>query len=212
MSHLDRLAKPHLPTSNHVTKQTVQQSTSPQIFTYGMIYSHNDNFGFLSDPVNNNNESPVFGEISNGLQPHLDTLLDSTQKSITIESVVCSEKHMLLLTSDGEVFSMNTIDYVINESTPMVKKPNDCHGFKKIDGFGNARVLKLAAHYEGNHFLALNAEHHVYAWGCGESGRLGLNDTQSRDEPSKIIALASKFISKIYCGAAYSAAVTISGI
>lgn len=209
MSHLDRLAKPYLPATNYITKQTIQQSGSPQLFTYGMIFSNNDNFGFLSDPVNS--ELPVFGETSTGLQPHLDNLLDSIQKTITIECVVCSEKHMLLLSSDGEVFAINTSDYVINASTPMVKKPNDMHSFRKIEGFGNAKVLKLAAHYEGNHFLALNAEHHVYAWGCGDDGRLGLNDTQSKDEPTKITALANKFISKIYCGAACSAAVTISG-
>lgn len=223
MSHLDRLAKPHLPTSSnyHITKQTIQNSVSqPQLFTYGMIFSNNDNFGFLADPINSSSSSgtasdlPVFGETSTvGLQPHLDNLLDSfPEKPITIESVVCSERHMLLLTSDGEVFSINTSDYVINESTPMAnKKPNETHAFKKIEGFGNSRVLKLAAHYEGNHFLALNAEHHVFAWGCGENGRLGLNDTQSRDEPTKITALANKFISKIYCGSAYSAVLTISG-
>lgn len=209
MSHLDRLAKPHLPTTNYITKQTIQQSGSPQLFTYGMIFSNNDNYGFLSDPVNS--EMPVFGPASTGLQPHLDNLLDSIQKSLTIESVVCSEKHMLLLSSEGEVFAINTSDYVINASTPMVRKPNETHSFRKIEGFGNAKVLKIAAHYEGNHFLALNAEHHVYAWGNGEDGRLGLNDTQSKEEPTKITALANKFISKIYCGASSSAAVTISG-
>ncbi|XP_031621811.1 probable E3 ubiquitin-protein ligase HERC2 [Contarinia nasturtii] len=209
MSHLDRLAKPHLPASNYVTKQTIQNSATPQLFTYGMIFSNNDNFGFLSDPINS--DLPVFGEASSGLQPHLDTLLDSVQKTITIDSVVCSEKHMLLLSTDGEVFAINTSDYVINESTPMVKKPNESHAFKKIEGFGNSRVLKLAAHYEGNHFLALNAEHHVFAWGENGNGRLGLSDTQSRDEPTKVTALANKFISKIYCGSAYSAVLTISG-
>lgn len=211
MSHLDRLAKPHLPALNYVTKQTIQNSATPQLFTYGMIFSNNDNYGFLSDPVVNS-DLPVLGEASIGLQPHLDNLLDSVQKTITIDSVVCSEKHMLLLSTDGEVFSINTSDYVINESTPMVKKPNEMHAFKKIEGFGNSRVLKLAAHYEGNHFLALNAEHHVFAWGENGNGRLGLNDTQSREEPTKITALANKFISKIYCGSAYSAVLTISGM
>lgn len=216
MSHLDRLAKPHLPASNYISKQVIQNSmtVSPLLFTYGMIFSNNDNFGFLSAPVNN--DLPVFGNAgdvsTSGLQSHLDNLLESMLKSITIDSVVCSEKHMLLLSTDGEVFSINTSDYVINESTPMAtKKSNESHAFKKIEGFGNSRVLKLAAHYEGNHFLALNAEHHVFAWGCGENGRLGLNDTQSREEPTKITALANKFISKIYCGSSYSAVLTISG-
>lgn len=217
MSHLDRLAKPHLPASNYISKQTIQNSmtVSPQLFTYGMIFSNNDNCGFLSDPVNS--DVPVFGNTGDastiGLQPHLDSLLESMQKSITIESVVCSERLLLLLSSEGEVFAINTSDYVINESTPInaVKRPTECHAFKKIEGFGNSRVLKLAAHYEGNHFLALNAEHHVFAWGCGDNGRLGLNDTQSREEPTKITALANKFISKIFCGSSYSAVLTISG-
>lgn len=209
MSHLDRLAKPHLPTASYVTRQAIQQSAAPQLFSYGMIFSNNDNYGFLAEPANN--EVPIFGDASSGLQPHIDALLDAVHEPITIDSIVCGEKHMLLLSADGEVFAINTVDYVINESTPTARRPGDAHAFKRIDGFGNARVLKLAAHYEGNHFLALNAEHHVYAWGCGESGRLGLNDTQPRDEPTKVMALANKFISKIYCGAAYSAAVTISG-
>lgn len=210
MSHLDRLAKPHLPASNYVNKQSFQNSASPQLFTYGMIFTNNDNYGFLSDAVSC--EIPVFGEASTGLQPHLDAMLDSLQKTITIESIVCSEKHMLMLSTDGEVFAINTSDYVINESTPMLKKPIESHAFKKIEGFGNSRVLKIAAHYEGNHFLALNAEHHVFAWGCGEHGRLGLGDTQSREEPTKVTALANKFISKIFCGSAYSAVLTISGM
>lgn len=209
MSHLDRLAKPYLPAASYITKQSIQQSATPQLFTYGMIFSNYDNLGFVSDPATS--EVPMFGETSTGLQPHLDALLDSTQKSITIDSVVCSEKHMLLLSDQGEVFSINTSEYVISESTPMVRKPSEMHSFTKIEGFGNARVLKIAAHYEGNHFLALNAEHHVFAWGSNENGCLGLNDTQSRDEPTKISALANKFISKIFCGAACSAAITISG-
>lgn len=209
MSHLDRLAKPHLPATNYITKQTFQQSGSPQLFTYGMIFSNNDNYGFLSDPENL--ELPVYGEASIGLQMYLDNLLDSIQKSITIESVVCGEKHILLLSSEGEVFAINTSDHVSNASTPMVRKPNEAPSFRKIEGFGNVKVLKIAAHYEGNHFLALNAEHHVYAWGSGEDGQLGLNDEQSKEEPTKITALANKFISKIYCGASRSAAITISG-
>lgn len=175
-----------------------------------MIFSNYDNLGFLSDQVSSE-AAPMFGEASTGLQPHLDALLDTIQKSIAIESVVCSEKNMLLLSDQGEVFSINTSEYVMNESTPMIRKPSELHSFKKIDGFGNARVLKIAAHYEGNHFLALNAEHHVFAWGSNDNGQLGLNDTQPRDEPTKITALANKFISKIFCGAACSAVITISG-
>lgn len=120
------------------------------------------------------------------------------------------------MSTSGEVFSIDTSDTAAasnsGESKATTATPNnDTQSMKQIDGFGNVPVLCVAAHCEGRHFLALNAEHHVYAWGVGDNGRLGLNDTQSRDTPTKLTSFADKFITKIYSGAAYSAAITISG-
>lgn len=35
-------------------------------------------------------------------------------------------------------------------------------------------VVKIAAHTEGKHFMALTNDHEVYAWGNGDGGRLGM--------------------------------------
>lgn len=187
-------------------QQNNQQSPSPQLFTFGAVFTSTDNCGFTADPIN---VFPIFGNASIGLQSHLDSLLDITNKTITIKHIVCAEKQIILLSTNGEVISIDTSDTMTGDAS---NSNSDSHStIKQIDGFGNASVLWIAAHCEGKHFLALNTEHHVYAWGTGEGGRLGLNDTLPRDSPIKVMALADKFITKIYCGAAYSAAVTISG-
>lgn len=153
----------------------------------------------------------MFGSTSNGLQPHLETLLETSKKSITIKSITCAEKQIILLTINGEVYTAGTSELMSCDVTPSNNTSESTQILRQIEGFGNSPVLSIAAHCEGRHFLALSSEHHVYAWGNGEGGRLGLNDTLPRDTPTKIIALADKFITKIYCGANCSAAISISG-
>lgn len=116
-----------------------------------------------------------------------------------------------MLTASGEVYAADTSELVTCDAALSTNGSESAPLFRQIDGFGNSPVLSLAAHCEGRHFLALNAEHHVYAWGSGEGGRLGLNDTQPRDAPTKVIALADKFITKVFCGGKCSAAISISG-
>lgn len=190
-----------------------QQCPSPQIFSLGALFTANENHGFTVDAAN---DLPIFGQAAAGLQCHLDALLESANKSITIKSIACAEKQIILLSTSGEVFSIETSDATMatnsgEQKVSSATPSNDTQSMKQIDGFGNVAVLCVVAHCEGRHFLALNAEHHVYAWGVGENGRLGLNDTQSRDTPTKLTSFADKFITKIFCGAAYSAAITISG-
>lgn len=207
ISHLDRLAKPHLPSSNFVVKtNSAQQNPTPQIFSLGSLFAANENCGFTADAMC---DLPLFTNSSAGLQPHLDALLESSGKSLTIKSIACGERHILLLTSNGELYSIDTSDSLANFDA--LAGVNELPALRRIEGFGGSPVLSVAAHCEGRHFLALNAEHHVYTWGNGDNGRLGHNDIQSRDAPAKVNALADKFITKIYCGAAYSAVVSISG-
>lgn len=37
----------------------------------------------------------------------------------------------------------------------------------------NKEVVKIGAHPEGKHYLALTKNSEVYSWGSGEGGRLG---------------------------------------
>lgn len=40
-------------------------------------------------------------------------------------------------------------------------------------GLKDKEVIKVAAHPESKHYLALTKEKEVYSWGLGENGRLG---------------------------------------
>ena len=45
-----------------------------------------------------------------------------------------------------------------------------------IGGFGDREVVKLAAHPDGKHYLALTKDGEVMSWGNGDGGRLGHGD------------------------------------
>lgn len=44
------------------------------------------------------------------------------------------------------------------------------------NGFGDREVVKLAAHPDGKHYLALTNDGEVFSWGNGDGGRLGHGD------------------------------------
>ena len=45
-----------------------------------------------------------------------------------------------------------------------------------INGFGEKEVVKIAAHCDSKHYLALTIDGEVYSWGNGDGGRLGHGD------------------------------------
>ena len=74
---------------------------------------------------------------------------------------------------------------------------------QQVEGFSDKEVVKLAAHPDGKHFLALTGDGDVYSWGSGDGGRLGHGDNNSRDEPTLIQALVGKHMVHIACGSTY---------
>lgn len=118
--------------------------------------------------------------------------------NISIRQIVCSEKNLYILSTKGEVFILDS--ELTSEQQPTL-----------IDGFGSTPILQLAAHCEGKHLLALNADKQVFSWGFGEGGRLGHGDVTPKTHPTKIQHFADNSIVKIYCGAAYSAAISATG-
>lgn len=46
-----------------------------------------------------------------------------------------------------------------------------------VQGLASRNIVKIAAHSDGHHYLALAATGEVYSWGCGDGGRLGHGDT-----------------------------------
>lgn len=46
-----------------------------------------------------------------------------------------------------------------------------------IHGLSSRKTVKLAAHPDGHHYLALTSNGEVFSWGSGDGGRLGHGDT-----------------------------------
>ncbi|XP_023810269.2 E3 ubiquitin-protein ligase HERC2 isoform X5 [Oryzias latipes] len=121
--------------------------------------------------------------------------------STGVTQIVCSEKVFLILSRSGAVYTQN---YKSTTLAPML-----------IHGLSSRKIVKLAAHPDGQHFLALSTSGEVYSWGCGDGGRLGHGDATYLEEPALITTFSGKQTGKqvvqIACGSTYSAAVTADG-
>lgn len=187
ISHLDRLAKPHLPAGNFSNK--VHQNIRPQqIFALGW-----NSFSSEMDGFNFDSGVDAYG---NYLKYGTSTI--ELDHKIQVQQMVSSDNCILILSSTGQVYSIKNTG-----------SDNSCHAL--LDGFENKVVIKVASHCEGSHFMALTADTQVYAWGSGTGGKLGLGDSQARDTPCKVHALTDKIVSGIFVGATYSACCTNSG-
>uniref|UniRef100_A0A3B5ANJ8 HECT-type E3 ubiquitin transferase n=1 Tax=Stegastes partitus TaxID=144197 RepID=A0A3B5ANJ8_9TELE len=121
--------------------------------------------------------------------------------SLGVTQIVCSEKGFLILSSTGAVYTQN---YKSTTLAPML-----------IHVLSSRKIVKLAAHPDGQHYLALSSNGEVFSWGCGDGGRLGHGDTTYLEEPTMIAAFNGKQTGKhvvhIACGSTYSAAITADG-
>eukprot|EP00066_Takifugu_rubripes_P008032 XP_003973941.1 PREDICTED: E3 ubiquitin-protein ligase HERC2-like isoform X2 [Takifugu rubripes] len=121
--------------------------------------------------------------------------------SLGVTQIVCSEKGFLILSSSGAVYTQN---YKSTTLAPML-----------IHSLSSRKIVKLAAHPDGQHYLALSSNGEVFSWGCGDGGRLGHGDATYLEEPTMIAAFngkqAGKHVVHIACGSTYSAVITIDG-
>ncbi|KAA0712570.1 E3 ubiquitin-protein ligase HERC2 [Triplophysa tibetana] len=83
--------------------------------------------------------------------------------NLGVTQIVCSEKEFLILTITGAVYTQN---YKSTTLAPML-----------VHALSARKVMKLAAHPDGQHYLALSVNGEVFSWGCGDGGRLGHGDT-----------------------------------
>ncbi|TKS74835.1 E3 ubiquitin-protein ligase HERC2 [Collichthys lucidus] len=121
--------------------------------------------------------------------------------SLGVLQIVCSEKGFLILSSTGAVYTQN---YKSTTLAPVL-----------IHNLSSRKIMKLAAHPDGQHYLALSSNGEVFSWGCGDGGRLGHGDTTYLEEPAMIAAFngkpTGKHVVHIACGSTYSAAITADG-
>lgn len=182
--HLDRLVQTYLPSCS--VSPSALQKQSQHIFMLGCMSILSDNHGFMAEPIA---DFPC--------EQYSASMMD-IGSSLNVEQIVCSEKCIYILSSKGEVYCLDSD--LSSEQRPRL-----------MEDFGSHPVIQLAAHCEGKHILALNSEKQVFSWGAGECGRLGHGDTLSKTSPTRIQYFVEHSIEKVFCGAAYSAAITNTG-
>ncbi len=182
ISHLDRLAKPQLPTGSYAPK--TKRTKQLQILTLGSFSVSSENYGFTSEHVT---EFPMLGTTSKYSTTFIDLGVNAS-----IKQMIFSEKHVYILTGAGEVFTLE------NEITSEPK-------VEPVDIAGCVPVIQIAGFCEGKYLLALNEKREVFVLSASD-GRSNRGDVAL-----KIQAFSDKFIKTIYCGATYCAAVTVSG-
>ncbi|XP_030333717.1 E3 ubiquitin-protein ligase HERC2 isoform X5 [Strigops habroptila] len=121
--------------------------------------------------------------------------------NLGVMQVACAEKRFLILSRNGRVYTQ--------------AYNSDTLGPQLVQSLASRNIVKIAAHSDGHHYLALSANGEVFSWGCGDGGRLGHGDTVPLEEPKMISALsgkqAGKHVVHIACGSTYSAAITAEG-
>ncbi|KFB50142.1 hypothetical protein ZHAS_00018200 [Anopheles sinensis] len=198
ISHLDRLAKPHLPAGNYSTKVIPSKSNSQKIFTLGWSACSPEVYGFTATEAANNSAVDGFAG-STGQFPRYSSATIELPGGLQVRQVVCAEHTVYLLATTGQVFS---VPHLVTENTGAPKP---------VEALDAINIVQLAAHCEGRHVLALAASGDVFSWGNGEGGRLGHGDTIAKEQPTRIAALAERQVTGVFCGASYSAAITANG-
>lgn len=131
-----------------------------------------------------------------------------------IKKAACGYQHSLLLNSEGNVLSMGIGDGGVlgHNNTNSIMYPKVILSLKKF------YIAKIEA--GGYHNLALTNEGHVYVWGRGDGGQLGLDHTELLynngeiyvDYPIRIFnSLSQKRIMQVACGEAHCLALTDEG-
>lgn len=176
--------------------QQQQQQQSQYIFVLGSSSTEND--GYIAE---HSADISLLGPIVGGSDAPYMRAAPSLDlgPTICVRQIVCSEKQLFCLSECGKVYA---IDAKLNGDQVPVQ----------VDGFGGVAIVQLAGHCEGKHMMALAVDRQVYSWGFGESGRLGHGDFWPKTVPARIEHLSEMAIDRIYCGAAYSAAISIMGV
>ncbi|XP_052902276.1 probable E3 ubiquitin-protein ligase HERC2 [Anopheles moucheti] len=206
ISHLDRLAKPHLPAGNCSTKGASKYANSPKIFTLGWSACAPELYGFTAteairtgcanfDAMVTSVTAP--GSIDGAMPRYSTATIDLLYDQV--RQIVCAENCVYILTESGSVLYLSHSISMTEDNYP-----------ERVKGL-ETTIVQLAAHCEGHHVLALATNGDVFSWGNGDGGRLGHGDTIAKELPTRIAALAERQVTGVFCGSSYSAAITASG-
>ena len=139
------------------------------------------------------------GHDNNEMEPKL---IETLAKEGPVLTLAAGENHSLACMQTGEVWSWGYGQQGQlghgegkNEKTP-----------RRISFFTqrNIAVTQVAAGWR--HSLALTTDSHVYSWGHGDKGQLGVGDTKSSLVPRVVEALLGKDVKQVGAGGSHSLA------
>ena len=111
--------------------------------------------------------------------------------TITVSAIAVGQNHSLALTNDGKVYawgsgSAGKLGLGLISDKEIIPK--------LIPNFSSVSAIAVGE----SHSLALTNDGNVYAWGWNGSAQLGLDDTNLRTSPTRILSLSN--ISRIFTG------------
>tara|TARA_B100000768_G_scaffold179713_1_gene198000 strand:- start:2879 stop:4306 length:1428 start_codon:yes stop_codon:yes gene_type:complete len=120
---------------------------------------------------------------------------------INFKKIVTGSTHLLMLTSEGSLYSMGSGSFgQLGQKKKLNKKklknPLRIKNLPKIKYIASGFAYNCVISEEGN----------IYSWGAGENGRLGLGDTNNRSKPVQVTSDV-KFKS-VACGSTHTVALS----
>lgn len=132
----------------------------------------------------------------------------------TVSFVSCGYSHAAVITDTG---ALMTVGYGEDGALGLGKegRKQDKNTLQCVKALSNIVVVKASCSLgeRHSHTLACTSDGDVYSWGDGYKGKLGHNDQESRDVPTRIDlgVFGGEFVVGVACGGIHSAAVTREG-
>nr|XP_028706483.1 E3 ubiquitin-protein ligase HERC2-like isoform X2 [Macaca mulatta] len=136
--------------------------------------------------------------------------------NVGVTQIACAEKRFLILSHNGHV---HTQAYNSDTLAPQL-----------VQGLASRNIVKIAAHSDGHHCVALAATGEVYSWalgtadgwamgtlwqvwswGDGDCGKLGRGGSDGCKTPKLIEKLQDLDVVRVRCGSQFSIALTKDG-
>ncbi|XP_075155337.1 E3 ubiquitin-protein ligase HERC2 [Haematobia irritans] len=229
ISHLDRLAKPHMPTAHSIQTQynAMNKCGLTNLGKTSLINQNSQESGLSgaggSMATNNNNnmatstpqlhEQRIYALGWLSLNPHQNgfTAEPATSGSQSTYTHYSAPVLNFYFQVQQVVISEEYVLFLTQDGkmyTWRISKPETEPML--IEEMQDIHIISVAAHCEGRHYLAVDSMGSAYSWGNGVGGRLGHGDTLPREHPTKINSLETT-VKSVHVGCSYSAAISYNG-
>nr|XP_045015578.1 serine/threonine-protein kinase Nek8 isoform X2 [Jaculus jaculus] len=138
-------------------------------------------------------------------QPQFISRFLEGQSGVTIKHVACGDLFTACLTDRGIIMTFGS-------------GSNGCLGHGSLTDISQPTIVEALLGYEmvqvacgASHVLALSTERELFAWGRGDSGRLGLGTRESHSCPQQVPIPPGQEAQRVVCGIDSSMILTVPG-